>query len=237
MSNATPAEERELPTFSECVVGFRGWHADDESRLWPLHSGRRPWLPGVNTARCNCASHDSLKFSWSLVDGRRVLEREPEHAAPDPGCVCGLYSLRRPPKSWARARPGLVIGAVACWGRLQVHARGFRAEHACVVALAHRPGTSEDRLGFLRDVAARYRVELVPLSELEEAASEHGTPLPDALRPERESAMPDADPSPAAHARGRAPDASVEEVGTPRLNVGFHGGPLQRQPFEGFHGM
>jgi hypothetical protein len=80
----------------------------------------------------------------------------------------------------------MVCGAVASWSRLQVHGDGFRAEHACVVVLAYPPGTRADEVRKLERVAARYRVELVPLDHLEEAASRHGSPLPDSLRPEEE---------------------------------------------------
>ena len=78
----------------------------------------------------------------------------------------------------------MVCGAVASWGRLRVHGDGFRAEHACVVALAYPPETRADEVRKLERVAVRYRVELVPLDRLEQAASRHGSPLPDSLRPQ-----------------------------------------------------
>jgi predicted secreted Zn-dependent protease len=64
---------------------------------------------------------------------------------------------------------------------LQVHDTGFRAEYACVVTLSYH-GTA-DALTVLRAIASRYRVDLVTLAELEQAASRHGSPLPDDLRP------------------------------------------------------
>lgn len=188
MSDAVEASQpQDLPTFSECVVGYRAWRADAHDQLWPLSSARRPWLPGINTARCNCGAWNSLRFEWSWHEGRRVLEPAPEHAAPADACTCGLYSWRRPKKAWY-AEPvwgsvPRVVGAVACWGHLQVHDDGFRAEHACIVTLAYHHDTLPDALPALKRIAARYRVELVPLGELEQAASRHGTPLPDALRP------------------------------------------------------
>jgi hypothetical protein len=101
MSDTAMAREPEdVPTFIECVIGYRAWHADVEDQLWPLHSGRWPWLPGVNTAHCNCGSWRSLRFEWLWHEGRRVLAPAPEHLAPDPGCTCGLYSWRRPRRAW-----------------------------------------------------------------------------------------------------------------------------------------
>ena len=82
-----------------------------------------------------------------------------------------------------RASLPRVIGAVASWGALHVHDDGFRAEHACVVSLAYHAAARPEALAVLERIARRYRVDLVPLDELEEAASRHGTPLPDDLRP------------------------------------------------------
>ena len=78
----------------------------------------------------------------------------------------------------------MVCGAVASWSRLQVHGDGFRAAHACVVVLAYPALTRADEVRKLERVAGRYRVELVPLARLEEAASRHGSPLPDSVRPQ-----------------------------------------------------
>jgi hypothetical protein len=217
--NPTPEvrEPPSVPTFSECVIGYRVWRADEHLQLWPLHSARRPWVPGINTAQCNCRTPGCLRFEWSWHEGRRVLEPAPEHAAPNDACVCGLYSLRRPRRVWYEAPaprasnvvgvPLTVVGAVASWGHLQVHDAGFRAEHACIVTLGYHFKALPEVLVTLRQIAARYGVELVPLGELEQAANRHGTPLPEALRPpDHDLAQDHSDPD----RRGNvaAPDAS-----------------------------
>jgi len=185
----TALAPEDVPTFTECVIGYRAWNADRGERLWPLTDNRRPWEPGINTARCNC-HRDGLEFDWTWHDGRRVLAPAPPHAAPDGACSCGLYSWRRPRPAWAGdpkcAAGRVVVGAVASWGRMQVHKAGFRAEHACVVTLATPPGASAATRAELERIARRYRVDLVALARLEEAASRHGTPLPDALVPPAE---------------------------------------------------
>jgi hypothetical protein len=58
-----------------------------------------------------------------------------------------------------------------------------RAEYACIVALGYHRDTPPDVLAALEPIAIRYRVELVPLAELEHAASQYGTPLPANLHP------------------------------------------------------
>jgi hypothetical protein len=139
----------------------------------------------MNVARCNCKTARSLRFQWSLIDGRRVLEPEPAHAAPDAACRCGLYSLRSPRQGWYQTSTSnatqQVVGAVASWGHIQVHAAGIRAEYACIVAIAYPNATSPDTLAALQRIAEHYRVELVPLIELEKTASNHGRPLPASL--------------------------------------------------------
>lgn len=221
MSSSDGAEPGwEVPTFSECVIGYRSWAVGDDGQLWPLSANRRPWKPGVNTARCNCTSSDRLHFEWSWVAGRRVLEPAPQHAAPAMDCRCGLYSLRRPQGSWQTDRRyaagSLVSGAVASWGRVQVHRGGVRAEHACVVALAYPENGDQDTVSRLRATAARYGVALVAFSELEQTAAEHGAPLPDSIhdRAENQVPQPPAD-EPAADRSWTtisSPDASIAEV-------------------------
>ena len=171
-------------------VGYRAWRVGSGGLLWPLSDVRRAWRRGVNTARCNCETGLSLSFEWALVNGQRVLERAPAHDAPAEACACGLYSWRRPKRMWGSddryVRGDLVAGAVASWGRVQVHETGLRAEHACIVTLSFPATIGEAARARLSDVAERYHVDLVALNELEAAASVHGSPLPDTLMPPRD---------------------------------------------------
>ena len=195
----------DVPTFTECVIGYRAWSADRDDRLWPLTDNRRPWAPGINTARCNCHVGNDLEFDWTWHDGRRVLGPAPPHDAPDGACSCGLYSWRRPRAAWAVdpkcACGRVVVGAVASWGRMHVHKAGFRAEHACVVTLATPPDATDAARAQLARIARRYRVDVVALPQLECAASRHGAPLPDTFVPPMQPAGPPAPPPPASRAR------------------------------------
>lgn len=165
----------DVPTFSKCVIGYRSWIANTRDRLWPLHTTRRPWLPGINVARCD----SQIRVVEVL------LGPAPGHVAPDAACHCGLYSWRRPQEAWHNeplwVTTRQVFGAVASWGHIHVHATGFRAEYACIVVLGYHPRTPPDAVAALERIAARYRVELVPLEYLEQAAGRHGAPLPEAL--------------------------------------------------------
>jgi hypothetical protein len=177
-------ERRDIPTFAECVVGYRAWRADSEGLLWPLYSRRDPWLPGINTARCSRSWSRRLALRWLWGEREQPVFGAPAHKAPDQSCACGLYSWRRPSERWfehpALCTPPRVVGAVASWGRIQVHADGFRAEHACVVAISY-PDRRPEALIALEPIAARYRADVVPLSDLERTATRHGAPLPETV--------------------------------------------------------
>jgi hypothetical protein len=229
--SAQPDDPAAPPTYSQCVLGYRAWDADAEGRLWPISDRRGPWVPGVNTARCNCEGVNSMRLEWSSVAGRRRLEAVPEHDAPAAGCECGLYSWRRPRHDWSDVRAGVtpprIVGAIASWGLLHVHDDGFRAEHACVVTLAYRADIDAGSFATLASIASTYRADLVPLAELERAAAKHGAPLGEDVRPapaKARTAELEELPRPSPRS---APDARPEDVGIP-IPLGFDGRPLKR---------
>jgi hypothetical protein len=63
----------------------------------------------------------------------------------------------------------------------------------------------------LERLASRYRVELVPLGELEQAASAHGTNLPEAVRPIRWEPAAEVEPV-AAREQPRTPDVIPDAI-------------------------
>ena len=105
----------DAPDFVQAVVGYRAWHLEDDGTLRPWTFSALPWDPGVNTAVC---------------------AREVRHAPPVADCMCGLYALTDPADRRLDFRADQAVGAIAAWGDLEVHRTGFRAEHACVTALA-----------------------------------------------------------------------------------------------------
>src|SRR4051794_32767223 len=83
----------------------------------------------------------------TCFDANRALTRgvgwlaEP-HRSPHEACQCGIYAYHTPgPRSWF-GEAHWCEGVVSAWGRLVVHGDGFRAEHACVEALAIPGGCS-----------------------------------------------------------------------------------------------
>lgn len=159
----------ERPVFSECVIGYRSWRLADWV-LAPVSYGD-PWRPGINRAVCKV--DDTALGLYSRMLGRETTTAPARHKAPHQNCRCGLYAYHDLPAN----SEGVVVGAVAAWGDLQVHCNGFRAEHAQIVALVEADGLTE--------VAELYGVPLVPRSMLTMEAHQHGSPLPVSLRPEK----------------------------------------------------
>ena len=150
------------PDLVERVIGYRQWRIHD-GELWSVHTWDR-WTAEAMTATCNAA-------------------REHDEPPPVNGCTCGLYARYTPvPRTASAATPDLVSGAVALWGRLELHAHGMRAEHARLLALA-LPLTPGPKRRRVRDVAATLGVPAVPARRLQAEALRHGRPIPPAMRP------------------------------------------------------
>lgn len=94
------------------LVAWRAWtlarSADGSLALRPVFRDGECWPPAT-PARARC--QDS-------TDRR--------HAAPHPGCGCGLYAVADP--GFLPVKGLSVIGAVSLWGDVVEHRRGFRAE-------------------------------------------------------------------------------------------------------------
>lgn len=164
---------KEVPLFSEAVVGYRRWKLDDWV-LSPTNYGS-PWRPGVNTAKCQ--PHTNSNPFWST--GESAHHENP----PEKDCHCGLNAFfDYQGEGWMQhAHKGSVIGAIVGWGKMHVHPDGFRAQYAQIVCLM---GDGEH---YLNDIAAMYQVPLVDsFEELQVEASKHGSPLPENLRPEEQ---------------------------------------------------
>jgi glycine cleavage system H protein len=95
--------------------------------------------------------------------------------------MCGLYALVDPADRRLDFRADQAVGAIAAWGDMEVHRSGFRAEHACITALALPDRADHDQRLALELAAERYGVPLVAPQRLSAEALRHGAPLPDDL--------------------------------------------------------
>ena len=85
---------------------------------------------------------------------------DPRHAAPEPGCTCGIHAWHpRPgPARRALATRGRIPGVVEAGGAVEVHRDGFRAERARPFAFFVTPRGNAALVGRL---AEAYRAEMV----------------------------------------------------------------------------
>lgn len=167
--------------FADPALGFRTWIPRYGWVLGAL-TGRAAWVPGVNAARCD-----------PMAPGEHHAHL---HAVPADGCHCGLYAFHEPPEglfpggSRRVTDPEVVVGAVAGWGRVQVHAHGWRAERAVILALAwHETWPLKQRLATFR-AAKAYGASYVHLGRLAEVAARDARTIDQEHRPSANALEP-----------------------------------------------
>lgn len=190
------------PDLTQKVIGFRRWRIDEKGDLRPVGwfgDGDDPaWSLGDERAVCRAEAFGQRNpFLIGLTGCTCPLCRpdlhaapataEAKHQAPHSGCQCGLYALHALPAGWDSFDPDtpIVPGAVAVWGKLEVHADGFRAERARPVVLARSDEFSVKVNRWIETAARRRGIEVVDLSELHEYAAEFGAAVPEDMRPEK----------------------------------------------------
>ena len=142
--SARPAPE-EAPLFAGAIHGVRGWNVRQGRLAAPYRDTL--WRPG-QAMRATCDVH-------------------PEPPARD--CGCGLYAFH-PHSRRVDAHHHDVLGVVEAWGRIELYADGFRAEHARPVALFVREAALGDERARVELLALRYRCEVIRLGRRETPA-------------------------------------------------------------------
>ena len=100
---------------------------------------------------------------------RATCRNQRRHKSPVKECGCGLYGTH----PWAGGTQGEILGVIEAWGRVELHATGFRAERARPIALfvvADETTLAEVRV--LHQVAERYECELIELQARGEIEAE-----------------------------------------------------------------
>jgi len=143
------------PVYGEPVVGFRAWRVGEDGVLAGWTMSQAPWHPGVNEGKC-------------LAGGG--------HGVPGRDCTCGIYALSDSEDYRLDAR-GHAVGSIAAWGEIEVHPDGFRAQFACITAIAFDERSSTAHLATLAAAAERYEVPLVHHTTLAGHARRHGRPI------------------------------------------------------------
>lgn len=162
------------PDLTGVVVGYRAWKVVAGHLISPFIPCR--WEGRTLHAVCYDANRQVVAPS------RRGWLTEP-HASPHPECLCGIYAYHRPGAQAYYGEWDWTEGVITCWGRIEAHDQGLRAEHARVEVLARPPANEPARRHAIDAAAERLEVPLVPRAELPDVAASLGGVLPEALRP------------------------------------------------------
>jgi hypothetical protein len=105
--------------------------------------------------------------TWPTESVMTATCSQRRHAAPQPGCGCGLYALH-PTTETAQGVLAVtqgggrtVAGIIAAWGPVQVHADGFRAQSARVQVLVIPRGAKRKNAERIRRLAASYGADVL----------------------------------------------------------------------------
>ncbi len=159
------------PLVAGKVHGVRSWRlldgGDGGAVLLGSMSSGSYWPPGRPlTARC---------------DATPELR---SHSVPKGGCSCGIYAWHpfqavdsmaiAPGPLWVEGSLPLdfVTGVVEGWGRIEVHAAGFRAEHAQPAILFAEAGAPNEHLSMIERLAKSYGAAMVEVRTGEELAAQ-----------------------------------------------------------------
>jgi hypothetical protein len=181
------------PDFVGAVIGFRQFRVIG-SGLWSTHAAFR-WHAGEQASTCLAA-------------------RPHDEPVPAKGCTCGFYARYAPYPRGASMTRDLIAGAVALWGRIELHAHGMRAEHASVVVLALPLSFGEKRRR-TRAAAVALGIPAVPGSRLIAATAEHGARIPREMQPP--DVMPNKRKAPGPHRPAKL-NAVADGVASRRRN-------------------
>jgi hypothetical protein len=159
------------PDLIEPVVGFRNWRI---LRTGPARGElSSPYFPVTWSERVVRAECRRWRTTEALL--------ETQHAAPQPGCGCGIRAYHAPTGEFCKVDHRGVSGIVTVWGRIEIGADEMRAELARVEALAVYSRWSRRQRDAVQEVAVNLGAELVDLRELGAAAASFGAPPPASL--------------------------------------------------------
>jgi hypothetical protein len=190
-------ESARAPDLIEHVVGVRSFDRAGHMLASPFQGNE--WRRPEQHARCSpsrprtaaALTRLGIKPKPAASTAAQIVARQERlrpHKAPHQDCVCGIYAYHDPDAKFLEFHP--ITAIIQAWGLLQVHARGFRAEHVRVVALALgdlESGVAGERYAEIaRRASAWWKVPLLPREQLASSVSEFGSPVPEELRPSEE---------------------------------------------------
>lgn len=136
---------------TEPIRGIRSWRLNPDGTLVGSWGGI--WVPGQNTAECRRATTVTY-FNPGAI-----------HLARCSGvalkCTCGFYAF------WSgffeTITYNTIVGVISGWGKTIIHDKGFRSEHAKILALApNRGAVPVVSHRALKAIGSRYQAATFP---------------------------------------------------------------------------
>lgn len=157
------------PDLTQKVIGFRQWKIENDF-LYPVSTGKDPWLPGPQRAVCAHYQHT----------GKGTFH-DPCIPAVQPYCECGFYALHKLSEAqwYGDKMRGIVLG----WGRMAIHNEGWRSQFVEVAALIYPHKANKREKEEVDRIANVYHVATVPWDNAEDYAKEFGDYIPESLKP------------------------------------------------------
>lgn len=131
--------------------------------------------------------------SWGLgSDGELMVDENPNPSLPrvHGQDILAWHSVDVEELREEFARPWRIVGAIRPTSATLVSGVGFRCWNAEVVALARSPLWGEHELRAAERATQRYEAPLVEFDRLATVASDHGSPVPEEVRPPPDAAPP-----------------------------------------------
>jgi hypothetical protein len=187
-------EAAAAPDLMDWVIGVRGFNrrghelaSPYQGSTWERPEQKAICRPDKHAARAPLVALGQKPSAAAAAAGKTVAYQQHlrAHDAPIAECCCGIYGYHSYDE---QLRTWPITAVVRARGRLIVHARGFRAERAEVVALAFDPelghGIEAQRIREVtRRACAWWRIPLLGREQLLASLPEFGSPVPMNLRP------------------------------------------------------
>lgn len=161
----------DTPLLQGKVLGYRAWSLNGY-RLGSMNQHiDAAWTLGVNEAKCQMD-----KLSWAFTENAACAH------APGKQCHCGFNAWHDVINVGA-TREAPVVGAILGWGKIEVHARGFRSQFAQPVAISWNPRQAWEDVEKIKAFASEIDIPCVRFDQLADEASKFGKPIHESLRP------------------------------------------------------
>jgi len=190
--------EPELLVSPEPIVGYRMWRLLPNGDLAPMCHGRLANYTDDHARTMQSMLDigygwdDPMNELWpknanyvARCGRHALLLGGPSHTSPSVDCSCGIYALKSMEdlanvsgdNAWSiihdyGSKSILLAGKVWLWGKVLIHAQGYRAQYACIKRITHI-ATFKPRLIGPLYIRSKTVLDLQPTNHFDEWGCNH----------------------------------------------------------------